>query len=90
MERIGPEAFRSCCYNLREVTIREGVKTIDEQAFRTCESLTHITIPESVEEIGFMAFNECDALKSMTVKNKDLKIDRGIFGAVMPEGLTID
>ena len=61
---INEGAF-SCCYNLKNVTISEGVKVIGEYAF-LCEkgtsSLEKVFIPKSVENISEFAFEDCDKL----------------------------
>jgi len=53
VESIGVGAFARS--GLIDITLHEGLKIIDEQAF--CESaLRRITIPNSVTEIGYIAF----------------------------------
>lgn len=48
-----------------EVTISDGVKTIEMYAFNGCGSITDVVIPASVTEIGAEAFKECMALKNV-------------------------
>jgi hypothetical protein len=44
-------AFASC-YNLKEITMPEGITSIGEMAFVNCSGLTSIDLPESVNYIG--------------------------------------
>ena len=41
---------------LREVTLRDGVRTIGRSAFRVCVNLAHVELPDTVCEIGEEAF----------------------------------
>ena len=47
------------------LTIEDGVKTIDAEAFANCEKLEAITIPWSVTTIGKGAFAGCPCEKSV-------------------------
>ena len=51
---IGPGAF-SQCYHIPAITIEEGVRVIESDAFASC-SITSMTIPKSVKRIGSYAF----------------------------------
>ena len=42
--------------NLSEITIPNGVTTINDSAFENCSALTSVSIPDSVSEIGKSAF----------------------------------
>ena len=52
----------SVARKIKEVTIPNGVTSIEESAFAYCSGLTSITIPSSVTSIGNYAFNSCDRL----------------------------
>ena len=47
---------------IRSVTIQDGVKKIEYEAFYDCEKLEHIHIPRSVKFIGFGVFTGCPNL----------------------------
>ena len=47
------------CSELKNVTIPESVKTIEQYAFRGCTNLKSINIPDNVETIGAGAFMNC-------------------------------
>ncbi len=50
-----------------KVTLKGGITTIGENAFRYCSLLTEITFPESVTTIEAGAFDGCHALESITI-----------------------
>ena len=60
VEVIGPKAFEGS--RVISVTLREGLRMIDDRAFADCKLLTSINIPASVNYIGDEAFVNCDKL----------------------------
>ena len=50
-----------------DITIPDGVTSIDSYAFHHCSDLTNITIPDSVTSIGDNAFEWCSNLESITI-----------------------
>jgi len=60
---IGKSAFASCS-NIKNITISEGVKVIEDFAFSWCKNLEEISLSDSIESIGFSAFNACSKLVS--------------------------
>ena len=50
-----------------EYSIKDGTKTIADEAFYGCYSLTNVTIPDSVTYIGNLAFCGCSSLISITI-----------------------
>ena len=50
-----------------DISIPDGVTSIDYEAFYKCTSLTSITIPDSVTNIGSYAFSGCTNLTSITI-----------------------
>ena len=55
VERIGRECFYQCT-QLSDVSLQEGLKTIDTDAFTNCDKLRRIRIPASVADIAEGAF----------------------------------
>ena len=51
------------------ITLLDGLKQINEPAFRKCRGITSVTIPDSVTSIGWGAFSGCDSLTSVTIGN---------------------
>ena len=60
-------------------TIKEGTKTIADEAFADCDSLTSITIPDSVISIGNEAFAYCDNLTSIIIPDSVTTIGKWAF-----------
>ena len=52
---------------VKKVTLPEGLKAIEQQAFEFFSAMTSVNIPKSVEVIGYAAFKECKALRSVTI-----------------------
>ncbi len=61
IEHIGMYAF-SDCFELKRITIPDGVISIGESAFQTCHGLATIHLPAATTSIGISAFNGCTAL----------------------------
>lgn len=50
-----------------DVVIREGTKTIPDNAFQNCQNITSVTIPNSVVIIGGWVFSDCTNLTSIEI-----------------------
>lgn len=63
------------------ITIPEGYKSIDLEAFKDCTALETIKIPASMEMIGAQAFEGCTALKNIEFASgsKKLILRNGVF-----------
>ena len=77
------------------VEIKQGTKTIVDEAFSYCTSLTNVVIPDSVVNIGNDAFNGCKSLSSVTIPDSVTSIGDGAFGyctsltsVTIPDGVT--
>ena len=58
---IGQNAF-SGCYNLKSITVGNGIVSIGDGAFSGCTSLERITLPDTLESLGTGVFLGCEAL----------------------------
>ncbi len=62
-----------------DVTIPNGITTIDNEAFYNCIALTNVTIPNSVTSIGDGAFQGCTGLTSVTIPGSVTTIGISVF-----------
>ena len=65
--------------NIKNVVIKEGVKSIGNNAFSECGSLASISIPESVTSIGSGAFSNCGSLALISISQSVTNIGDGAF-----------
>ena len=65
--------------NLTNYTIRQGTRSICDEAFSWCNSLHSVTIPDSMTSIGDRAFYECSSLQSVTIPDSVTSIGDGAF-----------
>ena len=65
LEYIGKYTF-CCCDSLRSITLPEGLKTINEDAFRS-SGLEEITLPGTLKEVNYDTFEDCANLKTVYV-----------------------
>ena len=73
---------------LSQVTLSEGIETIDRYAFNGCTGLTSITIPESTTTVG--GFKGCTSLSSVTLGSKVTDFAADTFsGCTSLTGITI-
>ena len=75
---IGDKVFENS--DITGVTIPEGVRYINNGAFKNCTSLKNIKIPKSVQKIGGYAFYECSSLSSVTFSVGLKSIEDNAFG----------
>ena len=59
---------------IKEVIIKKGVTTVQNDGFSGCENLTKVTLPATITLIGGGAFRDCKALTSITIPNKVTEI----------------
>ena len=74
---IGDSAFFNS--NIRGIIIPEGVKVIQNRAFKYCRNLEQIRIPQSVTSIGEEAFQFCDSLGSISLPDSITSMGEGAF-----------
>ena len=77
---IGKQAFQEC-QNLLEVTIPEGVETIEGYAFYQCFNLTWVYLPNSLKTIGKNAFCNCKSLEVIEFGTELRTIEEGAFSS---------
>lgn len=63
---IANNAFENC-YNLKNITISDGLGMIDDYAFANCTSLENVNIEANLSTIGHYAFSNCSSLKNITI-----------------------
>ena len=74
--RLG--AFNNCNM-LTNITLPEGIISIEEDAFSGCINLTSITIPNSVTNIDEFAFRGCIGLTNVKIPKSVTNIGVGAF-----------
>ena len=64
---------------LSEITLPEGITTIEEEAFCNCDNLTTVVLPSTLLRIGVDAFSECQKLTTITLPEGLTTIDGRAF-----------
>lgn len=84
------------CTGLKKVTLKNGVRSIGEDAFRDCSSLESMIFENTVlEKISDGAFWGCSALSSIALPDSVTEIERNAFfetglrNIQLPEKLTL-
>ena len=84
------------CTELKKVTLKNGVRSIGEDAFRDCSSLEGVIFENTVlEKISDGAFWGCSALSSIVLPDSVTEIERNAFfetglrNIQLPEKLTL-
>ena len=84
------------CTELKKVTLKNGVRSIGEDAFRDCSSLEGVIFENTVlEKISDGAFWGCSALSSIALPDSVTEIERNAFfetglrNIQLPEKLTL-
>ena len=74
-----------------DITIPDGITSIDSYAFDGRTSLTSITIPDSVTSIGNCAFQDCTGLTSITIPDSVTSIGKWAFeGCTSLESIAVE
>lgn len=84
------------CTGLKKVTLKNGVRSIGEDAFRDCSSLESVIFENTVlEKISDGAFSGCSALSSIALPDSVTEIEKyaffetGLRNIQLPEKLTL-
>lgn len=76
------EEYKEWMYvGVQQITIPEGVTSIDAAAFYGCESLESVTLPNSITSIGEEAFYNCSLLKKVNIPNRVTVIENFTFNS---------
>ena len=88
--------LESTDHGLTNYTIRQGTRSICNNAFLWSRSLQSVTIPDSVTSIGDEAFKNCSSLQSVTIPDSVTSIADSAFSGceslqsvTIPESVTI-
>ncbi len=76
---LGDKCFYKGYYDLKSVTIPEGVKTIGNSCFFYCWAITKITIPFGVTELGDDCFRGCENLADISIPSSVTSIGQNCF-----------
>lgn len=78
-----------------EISIPDGVTSINDYAFASCNSIREVIIPEGVRTIGYYAFAGCSSLNKVIIPKSVRAIDFCAFASCkslsnvnIPEGVT--
>lgn len=75
---IANSAFGGC-WNLKSVTIEEGLVSIGNNAFQGVNNISNLTLPSTLKSIGEYAFGGCSNLKQLVVPEGVERIGRYAF-----------
>ena len=64
---------------LADVTVPEGVLSIEDYTFYKCESLVTVNLPKTIEKIGSGAFSLCENLKNISIPENVRYMDQSSF-----------
>jgi hypothetical protein len=80
---------------IKSVIIKDGITSIDDEAFFCWKELESVTLPDTLTSIGEYAFEGCEALKSIDFPNSVTSIGKYAFGGctelrsvVIPDSVT--
>ncbi len=93
VKTISYRAFRNC-KQLKSVTLKEGLETIEADAFYECIALESIKLPSSVKILKQQAFIDCSNLKTAILNEGLETIEQctfqgsGLTSIVIPNSVT--
>lgn len=78
LDFLGSGTFENC-YSLKNVTIPEGIDSIQFEAFMHCPALKEITIPSTVSWLSDGTFAYCSALETVNLSEGLKEIEDEVF-----------
>lgn len=89
---VGSYAFNNCT-NLKNITLGEGITTIEKNAFYNCTGLTKLETPSTINKISDYAFYNCSGLTDVKILSGSLGYNlfngcNNIKTAYFGEGIT--
>ncbi|MCR5783888.1 MAG: leucine-rich repeat protein [Clostridia bacterium] len=81
MDRLTTEddRLKKCEDNGEEITIDEGIRFIDSDAFKNRKKLHHVILPSTLEEIGTESFRGCTNIEEMDIPESTIRICESAF-----------
>lgn len=70
----------SCCTDLKDIVLHDGIKLIDKSVFTLCSNIEKIYIPDSVEYIHEWAFAGTDKLKEISISKNTILHKNALVG----------
>ena len=89
--RILAHAFEDC--NVQEAVMTDGIKVIEEGAFKGCTGLKQVIFPNTLREIGAAAFSGCKNLSTAALPRELEQIgdyafaDTALWQVMLPQSL---
>ena len=77
LESIGIYAFRKCIF--KEVSLPDGLTTIESHAFYLCSEIESITIPDSVTSLYSGVFYGCSSMSELHLGSGLSRLDSEVF-----------
>ena len=79
MKRIRADLFKKWP-EIRQVTVEEGIESIDGAAFFGCPRLETVSLPDSLKHVEGYAFGDCFALREVRFGKGLLDVGQAAFG----------
>lgn len=79
-------------YNIKNITVSEGIKYLDTSSFYQCATIETVKLPNTLERIGWGVFYGCSNLKEINFPNSLKSIGQLAFDGVcinLPNEITL-
>lgn len=93
LRKIGSNAFENYHggYILGQITIPEGVVTIEEKAFSNQQHINSVSLPSTLQTIGKSAFGNCFGISKFTSSAiEPPTVQSGAFNGVAKDNFTVE